>query len=287
MPDFYAPSRPQPLDQADGLRRMFATRSNRLLPLVANPHLPSSSRLLDHVAEALAGQGHQVLMVDAGAHAPPPPEGVQLGLAPCIEMISPRVAYLPAHLLPLQYVDTRGCAAAFIDALQSAWPQADVIVLHAEALDLARVLKNRAARPVLLAADNPESLKHAYASCKLLVQRCHLMTYDLLLAAPSRSPRLGAIKNSLAACADQFLGAVLRHSALADLALAGEGPADAELLRLFHAQMNFETATDGPQAAELKTPGASAASSCPGHLGRAPQAWVPAPAEPSQNHIAY
>lgn len=309
MPDFYAPSQHQPLDQADGLRRMFAVRSNRLLPLVANPHLPSSSRLLDRVAEVLASQGRQVLVVDAGAQAPPPPEGVQLGLAPCIEMISPRVAYLPARQLPLQYVDTRGCAAAFIDALQAAWPQADVIVLHAEALDLARVLKHRAARPVLLAADNPDGLKHAYASCKLLVQRCQLMTYDLLLAAPRRSPRLAAITSSLAGCADQFLGAVLRHCALADPAVAADGPADATLLQLLHAQMNFDTLFDtaidsGGRAAQLHTrpsarptsrsntgtnakPGASTASSRPGQHGRAPQAFTPALAEPFQTHTAY
>lgn len=245
MPDFYAASKRMPLDQADGLRRMFAARSQRLLPLVSNPHLPSSSRLLDRLAAVLASQGRQVLVVDAGAHAPPPPELVQLGLATCIEMISPQVAYLPARGLPLQYVDTRGSAAAFIDALHTAWPQADVVVLHAEAADLARVLKHRPTRPVLLAADDPESLKHAYASCKLLAQRSHLMSFDLLLAACSQSPRLWAIANSLSGCADQFLGAVLLHCAVADPAVPANGNADAALLQLLRAQLDVEAAPEG------------------------------------------
>jgi flagellar biosynthesis protein FlhG len=282
MPDFYASSAPMPLDQADGLRRMFAARQTQLLPLVANPHLRAPSVLLDRLAEVLASQGLQVLVVDAGAQAPPPPELVQLGLAPCIEMISPRVAYLPARQLPVRYVDTRGCAESFIDALQQAWPQADVIVLHAEVSDLARLLKHRASRPLLLAADDPESLKHAYGSCKWLVQRCGLMTYDLLLAARGASPRLPSIAASLASCADQFLGAVVRNCALVDPAVAAEQAADADLLQLLRAQMNIDHT--GLRAAPT---GATTASSRRAERARTTQAWALAAAEPFPTHTAY
>ncbi len=297
MPDFYASSPHMPLDQADGLRRMFATRALRLLPLAANPHLAHPASLLDRLAEVLSGLGRQVLVVDAAASAPPPPELARVDLAPCIEMISPTVAYLPARQLPLQYVDTRGCASSFIDALQTAWPQADVIVLHAESLDLARVLKRRSARPVLLAADDPESLKHAYGSCKMLVQRCGLMTYDLLLAASSQSPRLSSIASSLSGCADQFLGAVLRNCALADPALRADAPAEASLLHLLHGQLSFETGPDADFQARRRSDSAAPrtrppASANPASLrgmpqGMADQAWAPAVADPFQNHTAY
>lgn len=263
MQDFYAPSQRMPLDQAHGLRRMFAGRRTRVVPLAANPHVPFSSVVLDRLAEVLAADGQQVLVVDAGATAPPAPELAQVDLASSIEVISPRVAYLPARDLPVQYVDTRGCAGAFIDALLQAWPQADVVLLHAEALDLARVLKRRSARPVLLAADHPESLKHAYASCKLLVQRCNLMTYDLVLAASNLSPRATAIAGSLAGCADQFLGAVLRHSALVDPAVSAPEPADAPLTRLLQAQLSMDA-----DALRAFNPGVNAASSPPGVFGR-------------------
>ncbi len=295
MPDFYASTPHMPLDQADGLRRMFAARAPCLLPLVANPHLFNASVLLDRVAEVLAGAGRQVLVVDAAASAPPPPELVQLDLAPCIEMISRRVAYLPARHLPLQYVDTRGCAASFIDALQAAWPQADAIVLHAEALDLARVLKHRTARPLLLAADDPESLKHAYASCKLLVQRCGLMTYDLLLSAPGQSPRLASIASSLSGCADQFLGAVLRNCAPVDPAVPADAAAEPPLLHLLQAQLRFVSDLEdrnhaAAPARTRRTPFLASADPASSRLAPpayAAQAWAPAAAEPFQNHSAY
>jgi hypothetical protein len=69
---------------------------------------------------------------------------------------------------------------------------------------------------MLLGADHPESIKHAYASCKLLVQRCGLMSFDLLLAASPSSPRPVSIAESLAGCADNFLGAALLNTALID-----------------------------------------------------------------------
>jgi hypothetical protein len=243
MRDFYGSSLPMPLDQADGLRRLFAGRRRHVLPLAANPHVPFSGVVLDRLAAVLAAQGHRVLVVDAGAESPPPHELAQLDLASCIETLSPGVQYLPARGLPLQFVDTRGSAAGFLDALQRAAPQADVVLLHADALDLSRVLKRSAARPMLLGADHPESIKHAYASCKLLAQRCGLLSFDLVLAAGGQSPRSAAIKASLAGCADQFLGAVLMHSATVDPADAVDPvacPADAALVQLLAAQLGLD-----------------------------------------------
>jgi hypothetical protein len=295
VPNAYAAPLYRPLDQADGLRRLFATRASCVLALVANPHGVHASAVLDRVATGLASVGRQVLVVDAAACAPPPPELVQLDLAPCFEEIAPRVAYLPARHLPLRYVDTRGCAASFIAALQAARPQADAIVLHAEPLDLARVLKYRAARPLLLAADEPESLKHAYASCKLLAQRCGLMTYDLLLAAPHHSSRLVPIARSLSGCADRFLGAVLRNSALVDPALPADTEPDPPLLHLLQEQLRFgpvlqEHTAAAPTATaheSIFSASVNPASSRTAPQALAAQAWAPVLAEPSPFHTAY
>ncbi|MBX3633872.1 MAG: flagellar biosynthesis protein [Rubrivivax sp.] len=244
MRDFYASSRPMPLDQADGLRRLFAGRRSVLLPLAANPHVAFSGSVLDRLAATLAAHGRRVLVVDAGAGAPLPPELARVDLAACIETVAPRVSYLPARGLPLAHVDTRGSAAGFIDALQYAAPEADVLLLHADGADLARLLKRRAARPVLLAADHPESVKHAYANAKLLAGRCALMTFDLLLAAAPSSPRLPAIVDSLAGCTDRFLGAVLRGHAVIDPAGDPAEPADAELSALLAGQLALDGAAD-------------------------------------------
>jgi flagellar biosynthesis protein FlhG len=240
MRDFYAASNPVPLDQADGLRRLFAGQRRHVLPLAANPHVPFSGAVLDRLAAVLAAQGRQVLVVDAGAASPPPNELAAVDLTACIERLSAQVSYLPARGLPMAYIDTRGSAAGLLDALQQAAPQAEVILLHADGPDLARIFKRRAARPLLIGADHPESIKHAYANCKLLAQRCGLLTFDLLLAAAPQSPRAAAIAGSLAGCADTFLGAVLRHTALIDPAGDPAEPPDAALTRLLAAQLALD-----------------------------------------------
>ena len=240
MNDFYASSKPAPLDQADGLRRMFAGRRQVVLPLVANPYVAFGGVVLDRLAAVLAAGGRKVLVVDASAASPPPHELAALDLAACIEPVSRNVFYLPAAGLPLSYVDTRGFADAFIDAVHRAAPQADVVLLHADAQDLVRIFKRRAARPVLLGADHPDSIKHAYASAKLLATRCFLMTFDLLLAAPPQSPRLPLIGQSLAGCAETFLGAALCHMAVVDPAGEPNSEPDKSLTQLLTAQMSLD-----------------------------------------------
>jgi type IV secretory pathway VirJ component len=262
MHDFYPHSRPaplQPLDQADGLRRLFAGRRRSVLALVANPHMAFGGTVLDRVAAGLAAQGRQVLVIDAASGSPPPPELAAVDLALCIETLSPRVAYLPAGGLAAAFVDTRGCADGLIDAAQRAHPAADVIVVHADANDLARVFRRRPVRPVLLGADHPESIKHAYASAKLLATRCQLLTFDLLLAAPAQSPRSEAIVQSLAGCAENFLGALLVQHARIDPAATADDMPDPALSRLLAAQLALEEGTFAPLQARSQVPSQSAA----------------------------
>jgi hypothetical protein len=114
------------------------------------------------------------------------------------------------------------------------------VLLHADGIDLARLLKHRAVRPVLLGADHPESIKHAYANAKLLVRRCELMTYDLLLVAAPRSPRAAGIAESLAGCLEGFLGAALRSAALLDPQSVPDERASADLKRLLAAQLALD-----------------------------------------------
>lgn len=240
MRDFYAASTPMPLDQAAGLRRLFAGRRRHVLPLAANPHVAFGSLVLDRLAAVLAATGRQVLVVDAASTSPLPHELAEVDLVACIERIAPRVAYLPARGLPLLHVDTRGSASAFVDAAMAAAPQAEVLLLHADGIDLARMFRQRQARPVLLGADHPESIKHAYANAKLLAQRSGLLSFDLLLAAAPGSRRLQAIADSLAGCADTFLGAVMRHMAVVDPAAGATEAPDAALQRLLAAQLALD-----------------------------------------------
>jgi flagellar biosynthesis protein FlhG len=114
------------------------------------------------------------------------------------------------------------------------------VLVHAEAADLARLFGARALRPVLLAADHPESLTHAYASLKLLARRCRWLSCDLLLVAPPRAPRLEAIAASLSRCADLFLGAALADWAVVDPQGAARAAPGAALCRIVDAQLRLD-----------------------------------------------
>jgi flagellar biosynthesis protein FlhG len=103
------------VDQADGLRRLFARTGCLVLPLVSNPHVPGSGVAVERLTAVLALQGRKTLVVDAGETSPPPDEASVLGLAPCIEHLSPTIAYLAAKGLPRRFVDTRGSAAHLLD----------------------------------------------------------------------------------------------------------------------------------------------------------------------------
>lgn len=226
------------LDQAEGLRQLFAGQPGsrrRVLALAANPYVSASAIVLDRLSATISALGRQVLVVDAAASAPAPHELARLDLVAGMELTMPGVAYLPARGLPLQFVDTRGSAARFIEALFDKVPSVDVLLLHAEAGELARLLTRHPTRPLLLAADHPESLKHAYASCKLLRRRTGIGTFDALLAASAFSPRAAGIAASLRTTADHFLGALIHAWALVDPASADD-PAATEAPAWPHAE---------------------------------------------------
>lgn len=222
----------EPSDQASGLRRLFSPRQRRLLPVVANPFVAGGQALLGLLSSALAAQGRRVLVVDAASTAPSPHEMSLIDLAAGVEHLHPQISYLAARGLPLAHVDARGSAAGFVDVALDAAPGCDLMLLHADPGDLARMIGARAVRPVLLGADDVEAIKQAYAGCKLLVQRCALMTFDLLLGARCAPSRTALIAERLGSCADRFLGALVQGFAVVDPAdpQAMHDPALAQLL---------------------------------------------------------
>jgi hypothetical protein len=226
----FSRSAPAPLDQADGLRRLFARAPIRVVPVVSNPHMAFGGVLLERVCTAFAALGAQVVVVDASERAPAPHEVSLMELREGIEPLSTHVSYLAARGLLLRYVDTHGCTGQFVSHLMDAAPQADVILIHASAIDHCRLLGRSVqartvrslhawastARPLLLVDDRPSSVTHAYASLKLLTQRAEVMVHDILLGASEFSPRSPRIAEQLRSCAEHFLGAVVRDVLLLD-----------------------------------------------------------------------
>jgi hypothetical protein len=242
-------SRPVPLDQADGLRRLFAHSRVCLVPVVSNPNVAFGGVMLERLCTAFAEHGKHTLVVDAAERSGTPSELALLGLAECIEPLSKRVSYLAARGLPVRYVDSTGSTASFLQAVVEAAPQCDVVLLHASASDLCRLLARKPGspetegitkcRPLLLADDRPASVKHAYAAMKLLTQRAGLVVHDLLLGAAKHSPRSERIAMQIATCADDFLGAVLRDWVHVDPACDAREPPSPELRRLVREQLRL------------------------------------------------
>jgi hypothetical protein len=256
MRDFKT-SRPQPLDQADGLRRLFAASRMRFVPVLSNPHLPFCGVLLERLCAAFAEHGLHTLLVDAGERSPEPHELAALELGACVETLSTEVSYLAARGLPIRYVDTQGSTADFLSAVADASPHADVVLVHAGASDLARLFVRRPERTVVLASDHPASVTHAYGGMKILNARNGLKAFDLLLAAAPSSPRVARIAEQLSRCADDFLGAVLHDWADIDPATPAHAAPGSALRRLvrhtLHRPPVMASAADWPSPAAPRT----------------------------------
>jgi len=239
-------SSPMPLDQAHGLRRLFAHARVCVVPVVSNPNVAFGGVMLERLCTAFAEHGKHTLVVDAGERGGEPSELARLDLAEGVEALSPQVSYLAARGLPIRHVNAAGSTAPFLRSVLEAAPECDVVLMHASATDLCRMFARTvqgdaevgtAPRPLLLADDRPASVTHAYAAMKLLTQRAGLVVHDLLLGAAPQSPRAERIAMQIATCADDFLGAVLRDWVLIDPACDPNDAPTAALRRLVREQL--------------------------------------------------
>lgn len=240
-----------PVDQADGLRRMFSPEPHHVLALVSNPHVIDSAVAVERLTAALADQGRSVVVLDAGELSPLVDESSVLGLASCVERLSDRIQYLAGRDLPRQYVDTRGSAARLVGALMRAVPGADTLLVHASAAEIARLFPQRLLRPIVLAADHAESVKHAYASLKLLQRRLHWCTFDLMLLASRAGLRARHIAESLSTCAERFAELALHDWVAIDPQTSAAKAPAAELMRLVASQLSEHDRPDHLQASDL------------------------------------
>lgn len=235
LPDAFAP---QPADQADGLRRLFAHRRARFVALAHNPEVAHGGLVIERLTAAWALRGLRSLVVDASEQARAPQELARVELAACIETLSPEVSFLAARGLALRHADTRGSTAGFLKVVVDAAPWADVVLVHASAAELARLFHQRPLRPLLLADAGNAAITAAYAAAKQLMQRAGMMVFDLVVTLPAQHPQAPQVAQRLADCVEHFLGAALHDWA----AVAPDADPNAQLtqplLRLALALLN-------------------------------------------------
>jgi hypothetical protein len=223
-------------DQAAGLRRMFGASRKRFIALAHNDQVQQSALVIDRLCGAASALGLHTLVVDAADNAPAPHEMALIDLPSCVEALGDDVSYLAARGLPIRHVDAQGRCAGFLDALQAAAPQADLVLVHAGSIDLTRLFAHQSLRPLLVGADSPRAMTEAYATLKRLTQRPGWMAHDLLIVADPHGPRTARLGESLAECAERFLGAAIHDCVVIDPHTEPHG-ADARLVHLLRAQM--------------------------------------------------
>ena len=113
-------SSPMPLDQAHGLRRLFAHARVCVVPVVSNPNVAFGGVMLERLCTAFAEHGKHTLVVDAGERGGEPSELARLDLAEGVEALSPQVSYLAARGLPIRHVNAAGSTAPFLRAVLEA-----------------------------------------------------------------------------------------------------------------------------------------------------------------------
>lgn len=255
-PETMRPAMPphSPLDQAHGLRSLFAHSQVRFIPVVSNPHVGFGGMMLERLCTAFAERGAKTLVVDASERASEPSEMAMLDLAECIEPLSTHVSYVAARGLPLKFVDATGSTHAFLQAVAEAAPGSRVVLVHAAPGDLCRLFGQNARDsdptpiyPLLLATDHPASVTHAYGAMKLLARRAGLLAHDLMLGIAEDSPRAERIAMQLALCADDFLGAVLRDWVRIDPATDATEAPSAALRRWVRDRLR----ADGPETTAM------------------------------------
>jgi flagellar biosynthesis protein FlhG len=224
-------------DQAAGLRRMFGSSRKRYLALVHNDQVEQGALVIDRLCQAAAALGLHTLVADAADSSPAPREMALIDLASCVERVSDDVSYVAARGLPIRHVDARGRCGSFLEALELAAPRADVVLVHANATDLTRLFAPRPLRPLLVAADAPRAMTEAYANLKRLALRPGWLAHDLLIVADPHGPRTERLGETLAECAERFLGAAIHDCAVLDPRDDGTATPDPHLVHLVRAQL--------------------------------------------------
>jgi flagellar biosynthesis protein FlhG len=217
------------LDQASGLRRLFARRALRVLPVASERTDASATRFVANLAAALARTGLQTIVVDGRR------DGVAglLGLCPTLDLAdlltadlsfervvvdSPQgFSVLPAtHGLPMLGADPAAADAVF-SALAALGRGFEVALVHADGATLGPLLGRAGAETTLVCGADDENLTAVYGRIKALVTTHGMSRFRVVfdragspLEAVSRHRRLASVAHRYLSASVEFGGLVLQ-----------------------------------------------------------------------------
>ena len=210
-------------DQASGLRRLFARRALRVLPLASEAADTSARVLVVNLAAALARTGWTPLVIDGhrdgvAAHLAIP---ARLELADLIDgnhrfgAVALRseegFSVLPAARGLGQIARDPAAADATFGALASLSERFDIALVHANGATLGALLGQRAAETALVCGAEDLDLTATYSQLKALVRRHGLTRFRVLFDGDVDPQKIAARHRRLAGAAQKFLAAVVEY----------------------------------------------------------------------------
>ncbi len=214
------------LDQASGLRRLFARRALRVLPVASESSDAGATRFVVNLAAALSRMGWQPIVLDGRD------DGVAgfLGLRPTLELADLLTAdhrfervvlnshagfsILPAAQgLPMLGADPRAADAVF-SALASLGRGFEVALVHGDGATLGPLLGRRIAETTLVCGPADEDLTATYARLKALVTSYGMSRFRVVFDRAASAAETAMRHRRLATVAQRYLSASVEYGGL-------------------------------------------------------------------------
>lgn len=232
-----------PVDQAHGLRRLFARQTVRLLPLVASAGWPDAQALALDLAMRWAQDGRHVLVLDglSAQRSPWVDEATawdldhvlqaQVSFEDAAQAVVPGV-WLMAAQEGLPSLVRDGHAARSVLQAAAQLPQGiDMVILLAGAPIVAALCAGEAVLPLVLGGDAPADMTDAYLALKILATEGGLSRCGLVLTDRGAPARVQMAAQRITTCAQRFLGGDVHLAATVPLHGAQTEPALQALAR--------------------------------------------------------
>ncbi len=211
------------LDQASGLRRLFARRMLRVLPVATDPLEPDSSQFVVNLAAALSRTGWNPIVIDGLRDGVAAQLGMDLPLeladlleghrsfASVAQHSTEGFCVLPAPRGLSQLARDPAAAEAVFGAIASLEESFDIALVSATGPTLGALLGRREAETALRCGPDDDDLTATYARLKSLVTAHGLSRFRVVFDHAATPAEIAHRHRRLAGAARRFLAAAVEY----------------------------------------------------------------------------